>query len=204
MVSSPQRAIACSTARRAVRASSPFIPATKRRYRRTLSSGYSITCSGWYPTSRRAVTGRSATSIPPTRTLPAVGGKNPIKQRISVLFPEPFGPSSAATSPRPTLNDTSSTARTGPKHLVRCSTWIRTDSVPRAPLLRLASLARARVDDLVGDDHERAEGKDDDDRLTEADALEDSHHGVVPLSSPRPQTARFRSSRGASLAPPPW
>ena len=26
--------------------SSPFIPATKRRYRRTVSSGYSITCSG--------------------------------------------------------------------------------------------------------------------------------------------------------------
>jgi hypothetical protein len=34
--------------------------------------------------------------------------------RITVLFPEPFGPSSAATSPRPTVNETSSTARVAP------------------------------------------------------------------------------------------
>jgi hypothetical protein len=31
-----------------------------------------------------------------------------------VLFPDPFGPSSAAISPRPTPNDTSSTARVAP------------------------------------------------------------------------------------------
>jgi hypothetical protein len=31
-----------------------------------------------------------------------------------VLLPEPFGPRSAATSPRAIAKDTSSTARTGP------------------------------------------------------------------------------------------
>jgi hypothetical protein len=37
-----------------------------------------------------------------------------MRQRMSVLLPEPFGPSSAATSPRPTANETSSTAHVAP------------------------------------------------------------------------------------------
>jgi hypothetical protein len=48
------------------------------------------------------------------RTRPAVGEKKPIKQRMSVLFPDPFGPRSATTSPRSTENETSSTARRAP------------------------------------------------------------------------------------------
>jgi hypothetical protein len=47
-------------------------------------------------------------------TRPAVAEKYPVMIRITVLFPLPLGPSSAATSPRATVNETSSTARVAP------------------------------------------------------------------------------------------
>jgi len=43
-----------------------------------------------------------------------VGEKYPVTTRMSVLFPEPFGPSTASTSPRATANDTPSSARVAP------------------------------------------------------------------------------------------
>src|SRR5262245_9750613 len=98
-----------------------------------------------------------------------------MRQRMSVLLPEPFGPSRAETSPCPTVNDTSSTARTAPQTLLSCSTWIRRGSVP-LPVLRLAALPRSRMDDLVRHDHERTEQDDDDDGLPQSDLLEIVHH----------------------------
>ena len=49
-----------------------------------------------------------------THTRPLVGVKNPMRHRMSVLFPDPFGPRRASTSPRGTSNETSSTARIAP------------------------------------------------------------------------------------------
>src|SRR5271167_1640831 len=80
--------------------------------------------SGRYPTRRRVSSECSATSRPPINARPEVGGKNPVKIRIIVVLPEPFGPSSPMISPFSTLNETWSTARVGPKYLVRSWTSI--------------------------------------------------------------------------------
>src|SRR5262249_36310593 len=44
--------------------------------------------------------------------------------RSSVLLPDPFGPSRAATSPRAMRKETSSTARVAPWYFVRCPATI--------------------------------------------------------------------------------
>src|SRR5690349_4523989 len=48
----------------------------------------------------------------------------PVIMRIVVDFPAPLGPRNPSTSPRPTSNETPSTARFGPKDLLRFSTLI--------------------------------------------------------------------------------
>ena len=52
------------------------------------------------------------------RAVPAVGIMKPASMRIVVDLPAPFGPRKPSTSPRPTLNETSSTAVKLPKRLV--------------------------------------------------------------------------------------
>ena len=52
--------------------------------------------------------------VPVLKDLPAVAGSgSPAASRISVVFPAPLGPTSAAIMPSPTRNDTSS-SRTRP------------------------------------------------------------------------------------------
>src|SRR6266480_5232738 len=68
--------------------------------------------------------GFSCTSRPHTETLPALGGMKPVIMRIVVDLPAPLGPRNPSTSPFPTSKETPSTARFGPKDLLRFSTLI--------------------------------------------------------------------------------
>src|SRR5687767_9560259 len=72
--------------------------------------------------SRFTASGDSATSCPPTVTLPALGGMKPVTMRMVVDLPAPLGPRKPSTSPRSTVKETSSTARLAPKVLTRF--WI--------------------------------------------------------------------------------
>jgi hypothetical protein len=58
-----------------------------------------FTSSGW-----------SAQSKPATRAVPSVAGMKQVKIRIVVVFPAPFGPRKASTSPFATENVTRSMA----------------------------------------------------------------------------------------------
>ncbi len=50
---------------------------------------------------------RITPSPPELATLPSTGCRSPAISRISVVFPAPFGPTSAALTPSPIRNDTS-------------------------------------------------------------------------------------------------
>src|SRR3954471_15311586 len=73
---------------------------------------------------RFACNGDSATSKPPTATLPSVGGMKPVIIRMVVDLPAPFGPRKPSTSPRLTVNEIPSTARFAPKDFTRLSILI--------------------------------------------------------------------------------
>src|ERR1044071_3797569 len=73
---------------------------------------------------RFASRGDSATSKPPTATLPSVGGMKPVIIRMVVDLPAPFGPRKPSTSPRSTVNEIPSTARFAPKDFTRLSILI--------------------------------------------------------------------------------
>ena len=60
-----------------------------------------------------------ATVRPPIRTLPASGRSKPAIMRSSVVLPEPLGPSSATSSPRPTRRLAASTAVRAPNDRLR-------------------------------------------------------------------------------------
>src|SRR5690348_2083540 len=64
-------------------------------------------------------------SAPQTTAVPALGARKPVIIFMVVDLPAPLGPRKPSTSPRRTASDTSSTARIGPKCLVR---W-RTDTI---------------------------------------------------------------------------
>ena len=49
-------------------------------------------------------------SPPLVVTVPDCGVRSPAISRISVVFPDPFGPTSAATAPSPTRNEASSSS----------------------------------------------------------------------------------------------
>src|ERR1700704_3401640 len=68
-------------------------------------------------------------SWPQTIAVPAVGARNPVIIFIVVDLPAPFGPRNPNTSPAGTLNDTLSTATTGPNFLTR----LRISSIPSPP-----------------------------------------------------------------------
>src|SRR5947208_3521951 len=55
------------------------------------------------------------------RAVPSFGSRIPQSIRITVDFPEPFGPRNPKIDPLPTLNETSSTAVKVPKRLVKPS-----------------------------------------------------------------------------------
>src|SRR5579863_2627361 len=58
-------------------------------------------------------------SWPQTIAVPAVGARNPVIIFIVVDLPAPLGPRKPRTSPAGTVNETSSTAASGPNFLTR-------------------------------------------------------------------------------------
>src|ERR1700719_66583 len=76
-----------------------------------------------------AAIGGVVMSSPQITAVPAVGARNPVIIFIVVDLPAPFGPRNPNTSPAGTLNDTLSTATTGPNFLTR----LRISSIPSLP-----------------------------------------------------------------------
>ena len=76
----------------------------------TRRSGGSGLFSGMYPSRIRTRIGFSKTQLPATRTVPEVAAMKVVMIRMVVLLPAPFGPRKPTTSPRPTENDTASSA----------------------------------------------------------------------------------------------
>src|SRR5215470_14511848 len=87
----------------------------------------------------------SFSSIPPNATLPLVGLVKSAAMRRRVVFPAPFGPSSATNSPGTIPSDTPRNANIEPK---RFSTRSRDISRPALAALRTAELAGARADSV--------------------------------------------------------
>jgi hypothetical protein len=54
-------------------------------------------------------------SMPPTRTRPALGASVPVRMRMVVVLPAPFGPRNPSTSPFTTLKLTSRSTGRWPK-----------------------------------------------------------------------------------------
>src|SRR5579872_2210297 len=89
-------------------------------------------------------------SWPQTIAVPAVGARNTAIIFIVVDLPAPFGPSNPRTSPAGTENDTSSTAVSGPKFLLR---WTMSSTAGTLNLGAIAGReARLRIEprQLVG------------------------------------------------------
>src|SRR5919197_5527416 len=88
-------------------------------------------------------------------TLPASGFSKPATMRSVVVLPHPLGPSRVSTSPCRTPNETSSTAVTRPKRLVRLRTSRCALLMVLAELrvlLDLLDAARRPLADLVVDE----------------------------------------------------
>ena len=68
-------------------------------------------------------------NVPKSVKLPAVGRNSPISILISVVLPEPLGPSSPKIRPRGTFSDSPSTASTRPYLLVSPSVCITESSI---------------------------------------------------------------------------
>src|SRR5262245_7768142 len=93
----------------------------------------------------RARGGRSLTTIPPIRISPSVGCSRPAISRISVVLPQPDGPSRTRNSPSAAARSMPSTARTSSKCLKtrRASTVAMerlTAPIARGPLDQTAVL----------------------------------------------------------------
>ena len=67
-------------------------------------------------------------SWPATTAVPRVAGMNPVRMRIVVVFPAPFGPRKPSTSPFATENERSLTAVKRPNSLVMPETSITVKS----------------------------------------------------------------------------
>src|SRR5579883_1530295 len=79
------------------------------------------------------------TGRPSSRISPSYSVMAPARIFIRVLFPAPFSPQTACTSPAGAASDTSRSARTPPKFLAMCRISSRGDSaVAGAPLSRSA------------------------------------------------------------------
>src|SRR6266704_1151557 len=68
--------------------------------------------------------GFSSTSKPATVAVPEVGNRNPVRMRIVVVFPAPFGPRKPTICPFSTSNEMSLTATVRAYRFVRPSTLI--------------------------------------------------------------------------------
>src|SRR5881392_2044206 len=88
------------------------------RFSFTVSSSYSENFCDMYPIISLIGSKSRTTSWPPIRAVPSVGCRIPHSIRITVVFPEPFGPRKPKIDPFPTVNETRSTAVKAPKRFV--------------------------------------------------------------------------------------
>src|SRR6266481_2460990 len=119
----------------------------------------------------RSKGGKWVTSSPKKRMVPEVGGKSPVMQLKSVVFPAPLEPSTARRSPGRTVSVTSVSAASAPKSRVtprnssaapaptaerRCATLSMAVSArPRSSRLAPAAPALPKPDDAVrGEQHD--------------------------------------------------
>src|SRR6202023_3530560 len=122
--------------------------------------------------------GKLVTSSPKNRIVPEVGGKSPVMQLKSVVFPAPLEPSTARRSPGRTVSVTSVSAASAPKSRVtprnssaapaptaerRCATLSMTVSARlHLSLLAPAAPALPKPDDAVrGEQHEDKKAQTD-------------------------------------------
>src|ERR1051326_2024225 len=83
-------------------------------------------------------------SAPHTTAVPELGARKPVIIFMVVDFPAPLGPRKPSTSPRLTARETSSTARIGPKCLVRWRTEIISSGCAASVLVLAKALLRPR------------------------------------------------------------
>jgi len=113
-VREPARGDHSSTAARRFAPARPFMPATKRQVPADGQLGVEHHLLRQVPDPAARLDWSLRDVHAAHAHAAARGVKNPIRHLRSVLFPEPFGPRSASTSPRGSSNDTSSTARIAP------------------------------------------------------------------------------------------
>src|SRR5713226_2295131 len=136
----------------------------------------------------RSKGGKLVTSSPKNRIVPEVGGKSPVIQLKSVVFPAPLEPSTARRSPGRTVSVTSVSAASAPKSRVtprnssaapaptverRCATlsMVAVSAGLCRPCLFPAAPAFPETDDAVrGEEHDDQEAKAD--QQTKAIAVE--------------------------------
>src|SRR5262249_31768324 len=100
-----------------------------------------------------------ATSWPSTRAEPPASGSRPHRARMSVVLPEPLGPSRPNTSPVPTARLTRSTAANLPKRTVTSRRSITSGpvvgrcipTIPSFPFSRACRVCRASLRQGHGD-----------------------------------------------------
>ena len=153
----PHLSMALATAADARAARSPRRRGAKSRYSSTRMSGGSGTAFGQVADLRAAPPGSLGDRVAGQLADPRVGARKPVRIRIIVVLPAPFGPSSPTISPRPTSNDTPSSAggRPSPGAAVglrqtrrRVITRLNATSLEAAVAQRSVVLA-AQVADLV-------------------------------------------------------
>src|ERR1700682_3208700 len=136
----------------------------------------------------RSKGGKLVTSSPKKRIVPEVGGKSPVMQLNSVVFPAPLEPSTARRSPGRTVSVTSVSAASAPNSRVtprnssaapaptaesRCATLSMAVLSARLRLSHIAAAAPAlpKPDDAVrGEQHDDQEAQAD--QQAEAVAVE--------------------------------
>src|SRR6202049_2369068 len=129
----------------------------------------------------RSYGGKLVTSSPKKRMVPEVGGKSPVMQLNSVVFPAPLEPSTARRSPGRTVSVTSVSAASAPNSRVtpRSSSAAPAPTVERrCATLSMAVSARQSLSRLAAvspplpepDDAVRGEQHDDQETQTDQQA----------------------------------
>src|SRR2546428_13237473 len=135
------------------------------------------------------------------RIVPASGRSSPATQRSVVVLPHPEGPRSVKKRPSSTVKDTSSTARTPPRSVVKvlrsivtCSIGSMLAHLPAAQLAWLCLADRAATEPLQhGDEDHEHDDEEDRERgdarvVTGVAQIEDPHREHDALGRIEPQS----------------
>ncbi len=148
----PRRSNASSARWRATRALSRYRRPTISRFSRPVSISSTAAYCPARPMTERTAVGRSTTSRPATRAVPASGRINVASTFTSVVLPAPFGPRSPSTLAAGTSRSTPSSARVVPKDFATpCTSIIGpfTDAVMPSVLAAWVPASLPRCDRAV-------------------------------------------------------